>query len=41
MIFEIPITLIDPDTKKSKKVMALIDNVTGETRHVPLDKQDG
>ena len=41
MIFEIPITLIDPDTKKSKKVTALIDTVTGETRHVPLEEQDG
>ena len=35
MIFEIPITLIDPETGETNEVTAVINHKTRETSHVP------
>lgn len=41
MIFELPITLIDQDTKQPVTVTAVIDTVTRETLHRPLHHPSG
>lgn len=36
MIYEMEITVIDPETTEPRKVVAVINTVTRETMHVPI-----